>query len=224
MDTEGPWYHPAVPQTLLNLGCGLAAPEGWINIDRSPNLYLDRVRPLKRTLHRAGLLQDAHMAPWPDNIRRVDIRKRLPFETGSVDGVYSSHTLEHLYLDEAQRVLGECRRVLRTGGVLRLALPDASEFARELVTGLERGEDGAGREFNRMIGGHPTSRPTPKRRVMKLLASPPHRWQPTPDLVHDLLIEAGFGTVQPRNFQDGELPDLKSVEHRERSLFVEATP
>lgn len=211
-----------MPETLLNLGCGLTAPDGWINVDRSPNQYLDRVRPLKRALHRAGLLQDAHMTPWPQNVRRMDIRKRLPFEAGTVDGIYSSHTLEHLYLSEAREVLEECGRVLRTGAVLRLALPDASEFARDLVTGLDSGEEGAGWEFNRMIGGHPTVKPTLKRRLMKSLASPPHRWQPTPDLVDDLLVEAGFSNIQARKFLEGDLPDLESVEHREQSLFVEA--
>jgi len=53
---------------LLNLGWGIHAPDGWVNIDRSPNLLLDRLRFAKPILHKAGVLSDAHMVSWPRNI------------------------------------------------------------------------------------------------------------------------------------------------------------
>ncbi|MDO8705893.1 MAG: methyltransferase domain-containing protein [Sulfuricaulis sp.] len=44
--------------------------------------------------------------------------------TGSVDAVYSSHNIEHLYPHEVPVALAEFRRVLRGDGLLVIACPD----------------------------------------------------------------------------------------------------
>jgi len=50
---------------------------------------------------------------------------RLPFfADGSADLIYCSHALEYFDRVEAQAVLAEWVRVLRPGGILRLAVPD----------------------------------------------------------------------------------------------------
>jgi predicted SAM-dependent methyltransferase len=41
-----------------------------------------------------------------------------------VELIYSEHLIEHLTLEEGMRLLGECRRILLPGGVLRVATPD----------------------------------------------------------------------------------------------------
>jgi SAM-dependent methyltransferase len=46
---------------------------------------------------------------------------RLPLPDQSFDIVFASHIIEHL--DEPRRLVDECARVLRPGGVLRLACP-----------------------------------------------------------------------------------------------------
>lgn len=56
---------------------------------------------------------------------RHDVRNGLPFGTGAVDLIYTSHMLEHLSYDDGLRVLRECRRVLRPGGAARVIVPDA---------------------------------------------------------------------------------------------------
>lgn len=49
----------------------------------------------------------------------------LPFFADStVELIYCSHALEYFDRDEARRVLAEWHRVLRPGGILRLAVPD----------------------------------------------------------------------------------------------------
>ena len=55
----------------------------------------------------------------------VDIMSdKLPFEDMSVDAVYTSHTLEHIFPDKLHFVLEEFYRVLRTGGKVRVVVPD----------------------------------------------------------------------------------------------------
>ena len=115
-----------------------------------------------RALRRTGVIGDHHLTPWDPHIVRQDLTKRLPFDDGSVDAVYSSHFFEHIYYSDAGAILKECHRVLRPGGVLRLAaLPDGEAWARELI----ESEDDAGEAGHRYLlrlGSHPLERPTGK--------------------------------------------------------------
>ena len=57
-----------------------------------------------------------------------DLRYPLPYEKNIFKGVYSEHTLEHLYPFEAIRLLKEINRVLINGGILRITVPDLDKF------------------------------------------------------------------------------------------------
>ena len=202
----------------LNLGSGPEAVPGWINIDRSPNVLLDRLPLAKTALLRLGVLAESHRAGWDRDIVRANIMD-LPYENGAADAVYSSHTLEHLYLDDAQRVINEAARVLRPGGVLRLALPDGELWARELLAG---GDADAGRAFNTRLLAHPPARPRLVTRLRDMAGGHIHRWQPTAALVTDMVRAAGLVSVTTCAFREGSLPDLENVETREESFFLEA--
>jgi predicted SAM-dependent methyltransferase len=49
---------------------------------------------------------------------------KLSFRDNEVDLIYSSHTLEYFNREEVIDILREWKRVLKVGGVLRLAVPD----------------------------------------------------------------------------------------------------
>ena len=57
----------------------------------------------------------------------------LPFEDNTVDLIYTSHTFEYFDRDEAIDVLAKWKRVLKPGGVLRLAVPDFGACAKLYV-------------------------------------------------------------------------------------------
>jgi hypothetical protein len=57
-----------------------------------------------------------------------DLRYPLPFNDNLFKGVYSEHTLEHLYPFEAINLLKEINRVLITGGILRITVPDLDKY------------------------------------------------------------------------------------------------
>lgn len=95
---------------LLNLGCGGRAHPDWVNMDMTATL--------------PGVM--AH-----------DLTQPLPFDEGAFDAVYASHVLEHFSRDQAGRFLEECWRVLRPGGILRLAVPDLEWLARRYLLALE---------------------------------------------------------------------------------------
>jgi predicted SAM-dependent methyltransferase len=105
---EAPIPHPQ--WSALNLGCGQRFHPAWTNLD----------------------LQPAH-----PSVRRWDVTQPLPFADGSFDAVYHSHLLEHLPRAQALPFLTECRRVLKPGGVLRLAVPNLEAIARLYLHVLE---------------------------------------------------------------------------------------
>jgi predicted SAM-dependent methyltransferase len=102
--------------TRVNLGCGSVFHPDWINLDS---------------------------IPVSDLVRRWDIRKPLPFESGEVDVCYASHVLEHLLRSNARGFLQECHRVLAPGGVMRLAVPDLECIASTYLRCVRDVADGA---------------------------------------------------------------------------------
>lgn len=106
---------------LLNIGCGSTFHTAWRNLD---------------------------LVPADRQIEAFDISRGLPCRDASLDAVYHSHVLEHLDVEEGRRLIGECFRVLRPGGVLRVVVPDLEQIARlylELHQQAWEG-DGAARE------------------------------------------------------------------------------
>jgi predicted SAM-dependent methyltransferase len=203
----------------INLGSGGRAVPGWVCIDRSPNVLLSRFPSVKRAFSRVGILSEAHMTAWDPTVKRHDIRS-LPYPDGSVDAVYSSHALEHIYLDEARQVLADSARVLRSGGMIRIALPDATVIARRFLNSAD--DPAAGREYNDALLAHPTMRRRGIQRIVGGAGGHVHRWQPTAPMVKQMLEQARFSDVRGCNYKSGDFPDLDTIETRPESFFLEA--
>jgi predicted SAM-dependent methyltransferase len=62
---------------------------------------------------------------WPD--WNVDASRRWPCENDFFDAIHCEHMLEHFTYDVSIRVLRECYRTLRPGGVMRASVPDAAK-------------------------------------------------------------------------------------------------
>lgn len=83
--------------------------------------------------YRAGLLNvDGNIACRKD--LWIDLRNRLPFPDRSASLVFCCHMLEHLFPDDAIRLLAEVRRILRDDGVARIATP-GMEYAMDIARG-----------------------------------------------------------------------------------------
>lgn len=79
---------------------------------------------------------DIDPAVKPDIV--ADIRDMKEVASAAVDGLYSSHNLEHLYAYEVPRALKEFYRVLKPGGLAMIRVPNLEEVARHIIdTGLE---------------------------------------------------------------------------------------
>ena len=121
----------------LNLGCGSQVVEGWVNVDFALGARLAKVPSMQwanRTFHLTSL-------EWDKRIVIHDSTKRFPWPDTSADVVYSSHTLEHFSKEEGRAFLGECHRVLKQNGVLRLVVPDLRVIVVEYIEGRLQADD-----------------------------------------------------------------------------------
>jgi predicted SAM-dependent methyltransferase len=103
------------PKRFLNLGCGQRFHPDWVNLDfRSAD----------------------------PSVMAHDLRRGIPFPSSSFDVVYHSHVLEHFPRDKGQLFLRECYRVLKPGGIIRVAVPDLEQIARLYLKALDLAREG----------------------------------------------------------------------------------
>ena len=65
----------------------------------------------------------------------ADICDMAVVPTGSMDGLWSSHNIEHLYPHDVPRALAEFHRVLKEGSLLAMAMPDMQRVAQFVAVG-----------------------------------------------------------------------------------------
>ena len=111
----------------VHYGCGLTAPVQWENFDVSPTLRIQKIPLLGR------LVRQRLNAQFPENVRYGNIIKGLPVLEDSCDGVYCSHTLEHLSLVDFRKALANTKKILKPGGIFRCVVPDLESAARKYI-------------------------------------------------------------------------------------------
>jgi predicted SAM-dependent methyltransferase len=98
------------PRRRLLVGAGVHDKEGWLCVD---------LVPVKRS------------------IVYMNAIKPFPLPSASFDMVHSEHMIEHITFTHAAAMLSECHRILRPGGVVRIATPDL----RKITELLNRPDD-----------------------------------------------------------------------------------
>lgn len=101
----------------------------WLNIGSGPRGSGLRPPGFDPALWRE-LCLDADPRVVPDIVAPAHDLQSVA--SASVDAVFSSHCIEHLYLDQAVPALQEWRRVLRPDGFLLLVCPDL-QAAAEMI-------------------------------------------------------------------------------------------
>jgi predicted SAM-dependent methyltransferase len=214
------------PPVKLNIGCGKTIADGWINIDKSPSVLLSSFPRLRKALLATRVLEPQQADGFPPGAIHANVVNRIPIADNSADFVYSAHMIEHLSRWEGLRFVRECRRVLRDGAVIRLATPDLEMMARDYLNGrspfMESAKTPAD-AFCAEYGAFANSQGNlVKAAIRKLVSGNSHQWLYDQTSMAELLREGGFTEITPRTYRQGLTPDLVSVEHRERGLFVEA--
>jgi predicted SAM-dependent methyltransferase len=166
----------------LHLGAGTHRPPGWLNVDV------------------LGMSPDLH---W-------DLRRQLPFPDGAAEAVFLEHVLEHFTLAAVLDLLGECRRVLGPGGIVRVGVPD---FGRYLESYAGDGE---------FVERLRPERPTRLLAVGEVALGHGHRSVWDGETLELAVAEAGFANVRRRDFGDSDLdPAPDNPEREPESVYAE---
>ena len=154
------------------------------------------------------------------NILWADGIKRIPENDSSVDVIYSCHMVEHLEKLDVASFFKEARRTLKSGGIIRLAVPNIKYQVDNYL------KDG---DADKFIESTHLTRKRPKTIIAKIkyliIGDRNHQWMYDGKSLCNLLSSAGF--EEPRILETGltTIPDPGMLDLKERSpesVFVEA--
>lgn len=208
----------------INVGCGQTPTPGWRNFDNSPSLRLSGIPLLPELLLRLKLLEASQYSfiqfARNNNIEYGDAVKGLPMQDESADALYSSHMLEHLDRNEAGEFLKEAFRILRPGGIVRIAVPD---IEKKIAIYNEAGDADAFLESTLLCVPRPRS--FAERLRLLLVGTRHHQWMYDGNSLSRLLQRFGFVRAEAMPAGRTKIEDPEPLDLRERaseSVYVEA--
>lgn len=206
----------------VQYGCGLSAPEEWENFDVSPTLKI------QKTLFLGKILRPVLNVQFPKNVKYGNIIQGLPgIKENSCDGVYCSHVLEHLALNEFYKALKNTLKILKPGGIFRLVMPDLEVSVKNYIQARENGSSDAAIQFMRNTGMALETRDNGLKAIATgALGNARHQWLWDYPATIDALQKTGFKQVRKCSFNDSADIKFKSVEDIDRfkgAICLEAT-
>jgi predicted SAM-dependent methyltransferase len=206
---------------LLNLGCGTVAPSGWVNIDSSWNAVLSKI-PLTRKIISIFLpsLKEVLNVNWSKDILTRDIRKPLPYPNGSVDGIYLSHILEHFDKSTADLILGECFRILRTNGTIRVIVPDLYQYSNMYIRQYEKNTPDSSDNYLKNIHLFSNTNGNVLAKLYFFINNTDsHKWMYDKYSLKAIMTAAGFSSLRICKYLSSRIPDINKVENRDRFKY-----
>lgn len=173
----------------LNIGCGMDYKEGWINIDNNSDSNIEKL--------------DLN---W-------DLRRPLPFDNESVDFIFNEHFIEHLTVEEGQIAIKDLMRVLKPGGVMRIATPDL-EVTVDKYINLPLSKDAALKKFGLEFIK------TRAERINIGFRWWGHKWLYDWEEMERRLNEAGYSKVKRCQLGKSDYVELRKLEIRKESTLI----
>jgi SAM-dependent methyltransferase len=212
------WLHkrqqvePSGQPVRVNLGSGLHVAAGWINIDSSVKTLFARLPVFAlRWVFPLATVRGTHSREEFVTLLRDhrfvyhNLKYGIPLPDSSVDFIFSSHVLHHLYREEALKLVREALRVLKHEGTMRIAVPDLEHIVALYLEGSRE------RALEYLFY---SKRPRSDLNT--------RRYQYDFTLLKDLMEEAGVRNVRRCKFGEGRLPDLDQLDRLfNETLFVE---
>ena len=126
---------PKIKPRYINIGCGTHPINGLINYDYNKFIFFARISILRYFLRHSNFIPEGYKLfmdqVMEKNIRFANAGKHIPEKDNSINVVYSSHMLEHLDKEETHQFLIESRRILVTGGIIRVVVPDFDKLVND---------------------------------------------------------------------------------------------
>jgi SAM-dependent methyltransferase len=163
-------YLRSNPVRRLRLGAGRHVDEGWMSAD---------------------------LIPLSRGVVYMNASKPLPLPDASFDFILCEHMIEHVDLADATSLLGEFHRILRPGGVLRLATPKLERLL-QMTTNGPKDEDATwyiATLNSGLPGVPPDDADNPVYMLNRLMHDWGHRFLYDEPTLTKLLRDAGFTGV-----------------------------
>lgn len=193
----------------VQYGCGWSAPVGWRNFDASPTLRYERL-PLVGKLY----TKNKTLSRFPKNVEYGDIVHGLPVLDNSCRGVYCSHVLEHLSLNDFRAALRNTHRILVEGGTFRLVLPDLEQIIKAYVNSTS--PDAAIIFMKQTALGREVRSRGVKGLIFEWAGNSRHLWMWDYKSIKLELENAGFRNVSRAQYGDGSDDMFNGVEEKSR--------
>jgi len=200
-------------QLYVQYGCGVDAPLEWINFDASPTLIIQKTPIIGK------IVKNMMKTKFPTNVRYGNIIKTLPIKNSSCDGLYCSHVLEHLTLDDFRIALQNSYRILKVGGIFRCVVPDLESAMRNYIESIESKNNSASIDFlrNTLLGLE--NRPKGLKAVLSFLfGNSRHLWMWDKQSLVKELANVGFVNIRSCEFNDCEDRMFNLVENKNRFI------
>ena len=149
-----------------------------------------------------------------DAIEYADVILGLPVSPQSANGVYCSHVLEHLTLDEFRAAIRNVLRYLRPGGTFRLVVPDLEFMVKRYVASDD--PNAAIRLMEETILGQKKLERGIRSALQRLFGRSRHLWMWDYKAIAHELEQAGFVNVRRAYFRDSVDPRFHEVEDQGR--------
>ena len=172
----------------LHIGCGNIIKDGWVNIDRKPPADL-----------------------------QIDVCRGLPYDTNSCEIIYTEHFLEHLaWPDENIPFLADCYRVLKSGGIISIGVPDSKFVVVECLKDIQN--------FQAMVSEHKWGYPDYCKTAFEYInyhfrLNGHHKFAYDVDTLQAHLEQVGFINVCQRIYN----PGLDSENRAAGTIYMDGT-
>jgi predicted SAM-dependent methyltransferase len=167
----------------LNIGCGRIKFPGWVNIDLEPT---------------ADLI--------------IDVNKGLPFRENTAGFIYNEHFIEHLEYVEGEKAIKEFYRVLKEGGILRIATPDLEYITRKYLGDWKTQDWISWPEYQYIK--------TRGQMINISFRNWGHKYLYNEEDLTNLLKKAGFRTVLKQDWNKSNYSELSGRETRKDSKLI----
>lgn len=197
----------------VNIGSGMIIMPGWINIDSGLFILIAKmpraILVVKNLVFthgmRRGEKNDTYDFIRNSNYFMRNIQYGIPLGDETVDFIYSSHFLEHLFNDDAKIFLKETFRVLKKGGSIRLCVPDLEVVISQYCSGSK--EKALAYLYSSSRSGYFAA----------------HKYMYDYGMLKEELEKIGFSDIYRCGYGQGITPDIEELDNQpEDTLYIEA--
>ncbi len=194
----------------VQYGCGFSTADEWINYDASPTLRFERI-PL------IGKMFTRNSQRFPEIVKYGDIIKGLPEKSNSCDGVFCSHVLEHLALNDFRSALKNTLSILKPGGIFRGIVPDLRASIIFYTENFDKIDSPASDFMEQTMLGITHRKKNLTGLIEAAYGNSKHLWMWDFKSMKFELDKAGFKSIRECKFGDSVDPHFSLVEEESRS-------